>query len=398
MPAALPPTEFPPIANDPSISLRQSEELPSPMQPEFMDPQQQMEMDLAAQQRNRVPNLRERAMAPSIPNLNRQAVASSISDGGIFNRANQMAEAVAVGGLVPPVFLQNTPGFIPATEGASVPQIAEAIAAEREGSVQAALNRLSAVDNTNPKKPVINPDLIKAGSLVTENMLLACDHAHGIKSVCLRYFNACGAHADGDIGECHEPETHLIPIILQVQTLLLTALAIVREREQGTMEQLIVTPIKSWELMLGKIIPYLLVSVLNMLALLWLGDLLFGVTVAGNYLELVGLSTVFIIGSLGMGVLISNLAQSQMQAIYLVVFVILIPAIILSGLMYPRSGMPLISYVYSALLPVTHFLEITRAIMLRGVNANLLWSSTLPLIILSVVYFTASVLAFRKRL
>ncbi len=190
----------------------------------------------------------------------------------------------------------------------------------------------------------------------------------------------------------------LIPIILQIQTLLLTALAIVREREQGTMEQLIVTPIKSWELMLGKIIPYLLVSVLNMLALLWLGNLLFGVTVAGNYLELVGLSTVFIIGSLGMGVLISNLAQSQMQAIYLAVFVILIPAIILSGLMYPRSGMPLVSYIYSALLPVTHFLEITRAIMLRGVNANLLWSSTLPLIILSVVYFTASVLAFRKRL
>ena len=172
VPEALPPTQFPPIANDPSISLRRSEELPSPMQPESMDPQQQMEMDLAAQQRNRVPNLRERAMAPSIPNLNRQAVASSISDGGIFNRANQMAEAVAVGGLVPPVFLQNTPGFIPATEGASGPQIAEAIAAEREGSVQAALNRLSAVDNTNPKKPVINPDLIKAGSLVTENMLM----------------------------------------------------------------------------------------------------------------------------------------------------------------------------------------------------------------------------------
>lgn len=190
----------------------------------------------------------------------------------------------------------------------------------------------------------------------------------------------------------------LIPIILQVQTLLLTALAIVREREQGTMEQLIVTPIKSWELMLGKIIPYLLVSVLNMVALLWLGNILFGVTVAGSYFELVGLSTIFIIGSLGMGVLISNLAQSQMQAIYLAVFIILIPAIILSGLIYPRSGMPLATYIYSELLPVTHFLDITRAIMLRGVSASLLWMSILPLIILSVVYFVASVLVFRKRL
>ncbi len=191
----------------------------------------------------------------------------------------------------------------------------------------------------------------------------------------------------------------LIPIILQVQTLILTALAIVREREQGTMEQLIVTPIKSWELMLGKIIPYLVVSVFNLLALLYLGNLLFGVNIAGNYWEMIGLSVVFILGSLGMGVLVSNLSQSQMQAIYLTVFVILIPAIILSGLLYPRDNMPLVTYVYSELLPVTQYLEITRGIMVRGVSAAQLWgSSILPMIVLSVGYFIASVLAFRKRL
>ena len=173
VPAALPPIEFPPIANDPSVSLRRSEELPSPIQPAFMDPQQQLEMDLAAQQRNRVPNLRERAMAQPNPNFYRRAVASSQPDGGIFDRANRMAEAVALGGLVPPVSLANTAGFIPAKEGASGPQIAEAIAAEREGAVQAAVNRLNAVDNTNPRAPTINPDLIKAGSLVTENMLMS---------------------------------------------------------------------------------------------------------------------------------------------------------------------------------------------------------------------------------
>lgn len=191
----------------------------------------------------------------------------------------------------------------------------------------------------------------------------------------------------------------LIPIILQVQTLILTALAIVREREQGTMEQLVVTPIKSWELMLGKIIPYLVISVLNLLVLLYLGQVLFGVNVAGSYWELVGLSVVFILGSLGMGVLISNLSQSQMQAIYMTVFIILIPAIILSGLLYPRDNMPLVTYIYSELLPVTQYLEITRGIMLRGVTTqNLLFSSILPLVILSVVYFVSSVLAFRKRL
>ncbi|MBU0512825.1 MAG: ABC transporter permease [Chloroflexi bacterium] len=190
----------------------------------------------------------------------------------------------------------------------------------------------------------------------------------------------------------------LIPIILQVQTLLLTALAIVREREQGTMEQLIVTPIKSWELMLGKIIPYLMVCIFNTLVMLWLGQLIFGISAVGSVWELVGLSTVFILGSLGLGVLISNVSRTQMQAMYLAVGVVLIPAIILSGLIISRSGMPRATYLFSELLPVTHFLEITRGIMLKGVGAEVLWPSIWPLIVLSVVYFTASVLAFRKRL
>jgi ABC-2 type transport system permease protein len=191
----------------------------------------------------------------------------------------------------------------------------------------------------------------------------------------------------------------LIPILLQVQALLLSALAIVREREQGTMEQLIVTPVKPWELMLGKIIPYLLVSIVNLFLLVGLGKLLFDVTVAGSFWVLVGLSLIFIIGSLGMGVLISNISQSQMQAIYISVFVVLIPAIILSGMLFTRENMPAFTYWYSELLPVTHYLEITRGIIVRGATAqSLLWSSTVPLIILSVVYFAASVLVFRKRI
>ncbi len=191
----------------------------------------------------------------------------------------------------------------------------------------------------------------------------------------------------------------LIPILLQVQTLILSALAIVREREQGTMEQLIVTPVKSWELMLGKIIPYLLVSAVNLLILLWLGKLLFDVNVAGSLWGLVALSLIFIIGSLGMGVLISNISQSQMQAIYIAVFVVLIPAIILSGLLFARENMPAVTYWYSELLPVTHYLEITRGIIVRGVGVQTLWwSSTVPLVILSVGYFVGSVLVFRKRI
>ena len=191
----------------------------------------------------------------------------------------------------------------------------------------------------------------------------------------------------------------LIAILLQIQTLILSALSIVREREQGTMEQLIVTPIRSWELMLGKIIPYLVVCIFNLFALLGLSHLFFGVSVAGNLGVLVGLSVIYIVGSLGLGVLISNISQTQMQAIYILMFVVLVPAIILSGLMFSRDSMPAFTYWYSELLPVTQYLEITKGIMVRGVSADTLFmSSTLPLIILSVGYFTASILVFKKRI
>jgi len=191
----------------------------------------------------------------------------------------------------------------------------------------------------------------------------------------------------------------LITIILQVQTILLAALSIVREREQGTMEQLIVTPIKSWELMLGKIIPYLIVCLLNLFLLLWMGEVLFGVHVMGDLGELIGLSVIFILGSLGMGVLISNISKTQMQAVYISVFLVIIPAVILSGLMFSRESMPAFTYWYSELLPVTQYLEITRGIIVRGVDAiTLLHTSTIPLIVLSVGYFIASVFAFRKHL
>ena len=191
----------------------------------------------------------------------------------------------------------------------------------------------------------------------------------------------------------------LIAILLQIQTLILSALSIVREREQGTMEQLIVTPIRSWELMLGKIIPYLVVCIFNLFALLGLSHLFFGVSVAGNLGVLVGLSVIYIVGSLGLGVLISNISQTQMQAIYILLFVVLVPAIILSGLMFSRDSMPAFTYWYSELLPVTQYLEITKGHKLRGVSADTLFmTSTLPLIILSVGYITASILVFKKRI
>jgi ABC-2 type transport system permease protein len=190
----------------------------------------------------------------------------------------------------------------------------------------------------------------------------------------------------------------LIAILMQIQAILLTSLAIVREREQGTMEQLIVTPVKSWELMLGKILPYMLFGFLNIVMVLVVGIFLFGVPVAGSIWLLMGLSLMYILGSLGLGVLISNLSRTQMQAMFISVGAIVMPAVILSGLIFPRTDMPWLIYWVGELLPVTHYLEIIRGIMLKGVGFGFLLPSFWGLLVLSVVYFTASVLAFRKRI
>lgn len=190
----------------------------------------------------------------------------------------------------------------------------------------------------------------------------------------------------------------LTAMVLQVQALLLTALAIVREREQGTMEQLVVTPIRSWELVLGKILPYLVVGLINTVLTLLVAVFLFGIVIQGSFWMLVLLSTIFNLGSLGMGVLISNISRTQMQAMYLAVGIVIIPAIILSGLIFSRQGMPLATYWFSELLPITHFLVIIRGIMVKGTSMGFMWGSIRSLIILCIIYFIASVATFRKRL
>ena len=167
------PTAFPATAFDPSVNLAATEELPSGPQP--FDAQQAFEATLAEQERQAVPDLRSRFRNPETPVFIQQGSPSEI-DGGIFDRANRMAESVQAGALIPPVDLRNTTSdassFQAAVAGESGPVIAETIAAEKEGSIQAGINRVGAVDYTNPRAPIVDPDFIKAGSLVTENMLM----------------------------------------------------------------------------------------------------------------------------------------------------------------------------------------------------------------------------------
>ena len=188
----------------------------------------------------------------------------------------------------------------------------------------------------------------------------------------------------------------IIALILLFQTLLLTAFAVVRERERGTLEQLIVTPIKPWELMLGKIIPYTITASIAATVALTAGRLLFGVEVAGSLGLLAVLSILFLLGSLGLGLLISTVSQTQMQAMQMAMFIML-PSMLLSGFLYPRETMPALIKPLSYLTPMTYYLQILRGIMLKGIGIKMLWPNVLPLALFSLVVFGLSAWRFQKR-
>lgn len=189
----------------------------------------------------------------------------------------------------------------------------------------------------------------------------------------------------------------LIGLVLQNQTLILTALAVVRERERGTMEQLIVTPIRPWELIVGKLLPYVVLAFANVAVALAVGAWWFQVEIAGSLALLVVLSLVFVMSSLGVGLLISTVSQTQGQALQLSIF-FLLPALLLSGFIFPRENMPLLLHDIGYLVPLTYFLRILRGIILKGVGLDILWMEVLPLAVLGVLVLTVSTLRFRKQL
>jgi len=189
----------------------------------------------------------------------------------------------------------------------------------------------------------------------------------------------------------------LIGLIIQIQAVILTAFAIVREREKGTLEQLVVSPIKPWELMLGKIIPYVLVSFCQVTVALLVGTLWFKVEVAGSLLLLMVLSVVFLVGSLGIGLFVSTVSKTQSQALQMSMLMI-VPSFVLSGFVFPREAMPAVLYYLGYALPLTYFLKILRGIFLKGIGLEYLWSETLLLAIFGLVVFTMSAKRFQKKL
>ena len=189
----------------------------------------------------------------------------------------------------------------------------------------------------------------------------------------------------------------LIGLILQNITIMLTAFTLVREKEKSTIEQLIVTPVKSSELILGKMIPYIVIGYLGFLITFVLGSWWFKVPVAGSIPLLLILGLLFVIVALAMGMLISTIAENQLQAMQ-ITFLILLPSILLSGFIFPRESMPLAIKAISYLIPLTYFLEISRSIILKGVGIEYLWTDVAALVSFMIILLSIAGLRFKKSL
>ncbi|MBL4580706.1 MAG: ABC transporter permease [Gammaproteobacteria bacterium] len=189
----------------------------------------------------------------------------------------------------------------------------------------------------------------------------------------------------------------LVGVILTMTMVLFTAVAIVREKERGNLELLINTPIKTPELMLGKILPYILIGLIQLVLILGLGWYFFEVPIRGSLIQVLVAALVFIAANLSLGLLVSTVAATQFQAMQLTFFFFL-PSILISGFMFPFDGMPPAAQTIAEFLPLTHFNRLIRGIILRGADITTMLNELLALVIFTAVTLTLAILRFSKRL
>ena len=189
----------------------------------------------------------------------------------------------------------------------------------------------------------------------------------------------------------------LIGVILTMTLVMFTAMAIVRERERGNLELLITTPVSSGELMVGKVLPYIGVGLVQTTVVLLLGVWLFKVPINGSLWGVYGAAMLLIVANLTLGLLVSTAAKTQFQAMQMAFFLFL-PSILLSGFMFPFDGMPKVAQWIAEVLPLTHFVRLIRGVILRGANLLELWPDVVALLAFTAVVMSLAILRFRKRL
>ena len=189
----------------------------------------------------------------------------------------------------------------------------------------------------------------------------------------------------------------LIAMILMQTTTTLTSAAIVKEREIGTIEQLIVTPIRNYELIIAKIVPYILVSLVNVVVILVVGTVWFHVPIRGSFYLLFALTGLYLVPNLAIGLLVSTVAKTQRQA-QMLIMPIMLPSMMLSGFFYPLAALPAVLQFVSSLLPMTYFLVIVRSLVVKGVGLELLMPQVIALTVFSILLLGLAATRFRKSL
>jgi ABC-2 type transport system permease protein len=189
----------------------------------------------------------------------------------------------------------------------------------------------------------------------------------------------------------------VIGVVLQIATTFATAMSLVRERERGTLEQLLVSPLSRWGLMLGKLTPYLCIAMAMAVGLFAIMRGLFAVPIAGSLVALFSSSLVYVFALLSLGLLISTRAENQMQALQMTMIFIM-PSVFFSGFIFPRETMPWIFYAIGALLPTTYFIELMRAIILRGASLADFWLELVILAGMGLALFAFCALRFQKKI
>jgi ABC-2 type transport system permease protein len=200
-----------------------------------------------------------------------------------------------------------------------------------------------------------------------------------------------------DMVSAHFMIPGVIGMILYAIAAILTATSVVRERERGTIEQLIVTPIRPWELIVGKLTPYVLLGFFNTIEVLAVGHWWFGMPIRGDLGLILLLSSVFLVTGLGIGLFASTIANTQQEAM-LTVWLTLLPSIFLSGFFFPLEAMPKFLQWISYLIPLRYYLVIIRSLLLKGVGLEMIQLQVLAMMLFAVAIMTAAALRFRKRL
>ena len=190
----------------------------------------------------------------------------------------------------------------------------------------------------------------------------------------------------------------VLALLLMVVTIILTSLAIVKEKESGTIEQLIVTPIKPVQLIVGKLTPFFIIAIVDIILVLCVSYFWFRVPIKGNIFLLFGLCLIFLLNTLGIGLFVSTIAKNQQQAMMTAVFFFMMPMIFLSGFVFPIENMPILIQHITYLFPLRYFFVIIRGMFLKGLGIYELWDEGLALLIFGLIILSLSALRFRKKL